>query len=280
MITDKLIKNGSDILKRYKISSHLLDSEIILSNIMNEERMNFITAEKKKIPKSKVKSFFNLIDRRTRSEPIAYIIKQKSFWKRDFIVDKNTLIPRPETELMVEKIKNHFKKSSLFILDVGTGSGCILISLLEELPRAKGIGIDISKKALNIAKKNAKFSTAKSRIKFINKTINSHFLTKFDLVVSNPPYICSHQIKNLPLDIKNFEPKIALDGGNDGLDVIKKVIYKARNILKFKGMLALEIGNGQYKKVSQLLRINKFRKNFLIKDYRNNIRCVLATLEN
>ena len=103
---------------------------------------------------------------------------------------------------------------------------------------------------------------------------------KFDLVVSNPPYIITKDIRNLEDDIKKFEPKLALDGGNDGLDVIKKVIYKSRSILKEKGMLALEIGNGQFKKVSKILRSNKFKTKYLVKDYQENVRCILSTLEN
>ena len=118
------------------------------------------------------------------------------------------------------------------------------------------------------------------KIKFLNKSINSNFDKKFDLIVSNPPYITTYQLKNLMEDVKAYEPKIALDGGNDGLDVIKKVIYKAKNILKFNGTLALEIGNGQYRKVSQILRINNFREQHLVRDYQNNIRCILTVLKS
>ena len=119
-----------------------------------------------------------------------------------------------------------------------------------------------------------------NRIRFFNSSINDFNVFKFDLIVSNPPYIASHQLKNLDEGIKYFEPKIALDGGNDGLDVIRKVIYKSTKILKINGMLALEIGNGQYKKVSKILKLNKFREKILIKDYKNNIRCILSILNH
>ena len=173
-----------------------------------------------------------------------------------------------------------FKNKKSFILDVGTGSGCIITSLFEELKYSKGVAIDISSKALKVAKKNAFMNKTINRIKFINVSIDKLYHYKFDLIVSNPPYIARHQLKNLSADIKYFEPKIALDGGNDGLDVIKKVIYKSKNILKVNGILALEIGFGQYKRVSQILKLFKFREKCLIKDYQKNIRCILSVMSN
>ena len=171
------------------------------------------------------------------------------------------------------------KKSSLRIVDLGTGSGCILISLMLELKTSSGIGIDISNKALKIANLNAFNLKINNKLKFWNRDVSDIFNNKFDLAISNPPYIMRKDIKNLPADIRFHEPKIALDGGNDGLDVIKKVIYKSKSILKIKGMLALEIGNEQFIKVSKILSENNFRVKYLIKDFSENIRCVLSTLE-
>ena len=181
---------------------------------------------------------------------------------------------------MVEKIVKIFKKKDIFILDIGTGTGCILLSILSELKNSKGIGIDISSKAIQTASANLKKHKLTHRTKFYKRSLDEINHYKFDLIVSNPPYIMRKDIKNLNEDIKKFEPKLALDGGNDGLDVIKKVIYKSKNILKIKGMLALEIGNEQFKKVSKILERNKFKTRYLVKDYRENIRCILSTLEN
>ena len=189
---------------------------------------------------------------------------------------KNVLIPRPETELLVNKIIELFKEKKIRILDIGTGSGCIILSILSELKKSSGIGVDISQKAILVAKKNAAELSLLPKVKFLNKSFESIFDKKFDLIVSNPPYIESKDIKNLSCDIKKFEPKIALDGGNDGLDLIKKVIYKSKNILKINGMLALEIGNEQIKKVSKILTDNNFCVRKIIKDYKNNVRCVFA----
>jgi release factor glutamine methyltransferase len=279
MIASQLINIGSTKLKKMKILSHLLDSELILSSVLNTSREKMLITSEKKVSKNNIVNFNKLLERRLRREPMAYIFREKEFWSKSFLVDKNALIPRPETELLVEKISKYFKNKEVFILDIGTGSGCILLSLLDEIKNSSGIGIDISRKAIDIAIKNSKKLKTKNKFKFLNRSLNEIFGYKFDVVVSNPPYICTHQIKNLSDDIKKYEPRIALDGGKDGLDVIKKVIYKSKTILKRKGMLALEIGNGQYKKVSKILKLHGFKNRFLIKDYQNNIRCILTLLE-
>ena len=276
----ELINNGSRKLKNKKIYSHKLDSEILLSKVLNKNREELLINLNQKIEPQKISYFNRLIERRSSKEPIAYILKEKEFWSKSFLVNNNTLIPRPETELMVEKIVKIFKTKDIFVLDIGTGTGCILLSILSELKNSKGIGLDISSKAIQIANANSSKHNLTQRTKFYKRSLNEIYHNKFDLIVSNPPYIMRKDIKNLNEDIKKFEPKLALDGGNDGLDVIKKVIYKSRSILKIKGMLALEIGNEQFKKVSKILRSNKFKIRYLVKDYRENVRCILSTLEN
>ncbi len=276
----KLLNNGSKQLKDKRVHSHKLDSEILLSKVLKKTREELIISLKQKIAPQEISDFKTLIERRSSKEPIAYILKEKEFWSKSFLVNKDTLIPRPETELMVEKIVKIFKNKDIFILDIGTGTGCILLSILSELKNSRGIGIDISSKAIDIAIENSKKHKLNNRTKFYKRSLNMIYHNKFDLIVSNPPYIMKKDIKNLEEDVKKFEPKLALDGGNDGLDVIKKVIYKSRSILKNKGMLALEIGNEQYKKVSKILGSNKFKTKYLVKDYRENVRCILSILEN
>ena len=276
----ELINHGSRQLKDKRIYSHKLDSEILLSKVLNKTREELLINLDQKIAPQEISDFNKLVDRRSSKEPMAYILKEKEFWSKSFLVNNNTLIPRPETELMVEKIVKIFKTKDIFVLDIGTGTGCILLSILSELKNSKGIGLDISSKAIQIANANSKKHKLTQRTKFYKRSLDEIYHNKFDLIVSNPPYIMRKDIKNLNEDIKKFEPKLALDGGNDGLDVIKKVIYKSRSILKIKGMLALEIGNEQFKKVSKILRSNKFKTRYLVKDYRENIRCILSTLEN
>ncbi len=274
-----LIQKGSKILKKNNIITHQIDSELILSNILQTKREDLTLSSKIKLSQNQIEKFKEDVIRRVKREPIAYISNKREFWKDSFFVDKNTLIPRPETELLVEKILKHYKNSSPLILDVGTGSGCIVISLLKELKFAKAVAIDISHKAIKIALKNARKIGVSNRIKFFTKSIDKNFNVKFDILVSNPPYIKKNEFAHLAKDIVNFEPRIALDGGNDGLDVIKKVIYKAKYILKINGMLALEIGNGQHKIVSQILKKENFRVENLIKDYKDNVRCIISRLK-
>ena len=272
----EIIKIGSNLLKEKKIPSHILDSEILLSKTLNRSREEILVNLDKNINEKKISLFREYLKRRSKNEPIAYILEEKEFWSKKFKVSKDTLIPRPETELLVDKLLKIYRGKKISILDIGTGSGCIIISLISELNKSIGTGIDISKKAILIAKKNATKHNLSNRIKFLNKSFENLVDKRYDLIVSNPPYIERKDIKNLSDDIKKFEPRMALDGGNDGLDLIKKVIYKSKYTLKVNGLLALEIGNEQIKKVSNILIDNKFRIKELIKDYKNNVRCVLA----
>ncbi len=274
----ELINIGSTKLKGQNIKSFKIDSEILLSRVLGKSREQLLINLNQKISKNEVTKFENLLYRRSLREPIAYILNEKEFWSKLFEVNKDTLIPRPETELMVEKLIKIYKNKKINVLDIGTGSGCILISLLGELSDARGIGIDISSKAISVAKKNIKRHQLRNKIKFFTKSFSQLFNRRFDLIVSNPPYVERRVIKNLDDDVKRYEPLIALDGGNDGLDVAKKVIYKAKNILKFNGRLALEIGNEQYKQVSNILQKNSFRIEHIIKDYKENIRCIISIL--
>ena len=280
MNISELLNLGSKRLKQNKIETHQLDSELVLSSLLKKQRENLLINLNKKVSKNTIDNFEKLIIRRANREPLAYILKKKEFWSKDFFVDRNTLIPRPETELLCESVIRIFKNKNIHILDIGTGTGCIILSILSEIKEGKGIGVDVSREAIQVAKKNSNKLGLNKRVKFINKSLEDIYGYKFDLIVSNPPYIKTSDIKNLSDDIKKFEPKIALDGGKEGLDVIKKVIYKSNTILKKLGTLALEIGYGQYYKVSQILKEKNFKEDLLIKDYKNNVRCILAKFKD
>ena len=280
MNISSLLASGSRILKSNSIKTHVLDSELILSDILKSQREKLIINLDHIVSEKIINNFNKLILRRSKKEPIAYILKKREFWSKDFFVNQNTLIPRPETELLCEQLIKIFKGKSINFLDIGTGTGCILLTILSEINEAKGIGLDISKKAIDVARRNSKNLNLTSRAKFFTRSLEEIYGYKFDLVVSNPPYIKSIDLKNLQEDVRKFEPKIALDGGKEGLDVIKKVIYKSKTILKKLGLLALEIGHGQHYKVSQILKKQGFKEELLIRDYRNNVRCIVARLKN
>ena len=277
MILSNTIKQASQFLKKHKVSSYELDAEIILSYLMGVTREFLILNDHLEVSQKIRKKYNSAIRRRINREPVAYITGKKEFWSQDFIVNYATLIPRPETELLLYKVVSFFKNKKINILDIGTGSGCILLSILKELNLSKGIGIDISAKAIQIAYINSKKLNLHNRSKFKVFDINDFNIGKYDLIISNPPYISSKDIKNLSKDIINYEPLIALKGGIDGLDLIKKVIYKSKDLLKKNGILVIEIGNHQYIKVSSLLRQNGFREIGKEYDYNQNVRCIIGT---
>ena len=278
MKASEVINIGSKILKNRNIISHKIDAEIILSHVLKTSREKLLINEQA-ISYINLKRFKKIISRRSKKEPIAYIFNKKEFRSKDFYVVKNSLIPRPETELLIDPIIKKFKGKSIYFLDMGVGTGCIMLSILSELNNTRGLGIDICNKAISVAKINLETMKLNKRASLKCRSIDTIYNKKFDLIVSNPPYIVKREINQLSEDIRKFEPQKALDGGHDGLDVIRKVIYKSKNILKLNGILALEIGRGQYYSVSKILRLNGFREIKKIKDYRDNVRCIFSTLK-
>jgi len=277
MNIENTIKKASKILKNHNINSYELDAQIILSDIIGVKRESFIINNEINITEKIAEKYDRAIKRRINREPVAYITGKKEFWSEDFNVNKSTLIPRPETELLIYKVVNFFKNKKINILDIGTGSGCILLSILKELPLSRGIGIDISAKTIKIAKTNAKKLNLLNRSKFRIFDLKKYKTGKYDLIVSNPPYIPSKDIKNLSKDIINYEPRIALNGGIDGLDLIRKIINMGNYLLKKNGLLVLEIGFNQYGKVSAIMRKYGYREISKEYDYNQNVRCIIST---
>ena len=277
MKIERILNTSTAFLKQHNINNPSFDSEILLSKTINKDRKFVITNPNTNLKNEDVVKFNSLIERRCKGEPVAYLINQKEFWKYSFYVNKNVLIPRPDTELIIEQIlKLYSKCRRLQILDIGTGSGCIILSLLKERINFKGIGIDISKQSIKISKYNAKMLNLSNRIKFYNSDVDNFKIGKYDIIVSNPPYIKFNDLKYLENDVAHFEPKMALSGGFDGFSKIRKVINKAASLIKKNGKLFLEIGFDQKETTKRLLMNKGFYINDVIKDYGKNNRCIIS----
>ncbi len=275
------IKEGTKILKQKNIKCPNLDCEILLSNVLKKQKKFLILNLEKKISDENLKIYKNLINQRSKGKPIAYLTKKKNFWNSEFIIDEGTLIPRPDTEVLIEATFEIFKnKDYAYVLDIGVGSGCIISSILKEKPFFYGIGIDICSKSISLSKLNAKKLGIENRVKFIKSDVDNFCNGKYDLIISNPPYIKTSDIKYLEKDVYDFEPKLALDGGLDGLFKTLKVIKKASTLLKGNGKLVLEIAYNQRSKIINELRKKRFYINTIIKDYAQNDRCIISTKIN
>ena len=278
MNIENILNEGINILQKNKIANPQLDSEILLSNSIKRDKKHIILNPKEILNLEQLGKFKSLIERRKKGEPIAYLINKKEFWKDEFFVNKDVLIPRPDSELIIEQVlKIYSKDVQLQVLDIGTGSGCILLSILKERSNFYGTGIDISKKSINVSKFNAKQLNLTNRVKFFHSSVDNFNNGKYDMIVSNPPYIEQLSLKYLEKDVVNFEPKLALSGGFDGFSKIRKVINKASILIKKNGKFILEIGFNQKNKVIKILKEEGFYVNKAIKDYGNNDRCIIST---
>ena len=272
------LKFGSDKLKSHNIDTHILDSEILLSFTLNSSRENILMNLETNIKKNKFEKFKKLLSRREKREPIAYITNKKEFWKNNFYVNSDVLIPRPETELIVEEVlKNTNIHSSKKFLEIGTGSGCLVVSIIKERPKCFATAIDISRKALNIAKFNAKMHHLINKINFVNIDIDKIQFNKYDFIISNPPYINRFDLSRLDESVKIFEPYIALEAGIDGLREITKLIIKSKKLLKKNGKLIFEIGQGQNLITKKILNKNGYFINKVIKDISSIPRVIVST---
>lgn len=278
MNTLKALNLGSKFLKKNNIKTFNLDSELLLADVLKFSREKLLINLNYKIKKKKFHKFKKSLLRRKNNEPIAYILKKKEFWKHTFFVNKDVLIPRPETEIIIDELlKEIGLESSKYLLDVGTGSGCIIISILKERSNCAGTAIDISQKALNVAKYNAKIHQIQNKINFINIDIDKHIYNKYDFVLSNPPYINKFELNRLDSNVKSYEPHLALEAGVDGLNLIRKLILKSKVLLKKRGKLIFEIGEKQVNKSKDLLLRNGFYINKICKDIYLKPRVIIST---
>ena len=278
MKLETAIQNAYQILKKNDIKTALLDSEILLSVAINKSREYIILNSKLDINDKEYIYYQKIVNQRSKGKPIAYLTEKKFFWKHEFYVNEKVLIPRPDTEIIIEQVLKIYKnKNNINFLDIGFGSGCILLSVLEERKDFKATGIDISNHALKVCKINAYKLGVKNRVRLIKSDIDKFSNGKYDLIISNPPYIKNFDLKYLEKDVIKFEPKLALDGGLDGISEIRKIIKKSSELIKNSGKLVLEIAYNQKEEVKLLLKKNCFYINSVVKDLAKNDRCIIST---
>ena len=258
-----LIKREVEKLKKIGNKTASLDCRLLLSQILKKTNTVF-THQEVYISQNQIIKFQNLVKKREEGQPVSRILNRRNFWKREFILDEETLDPRPDSEILIETVLEHFSDNTplLKILDLGSGSGCLGLSLLEEYENASITFVDESKKSLKIVERNSHQFRLKGKLKYINldwhkddwdtKLLNSTNKTKFDIIVTNPPYIPSNQIKFLETEVREYDPILALDGGNDGLDAYRSIIPKLKNLLKPDGKIFVEVGKGQENLVSKI----------------------------
>ncbi len=276
----RILKQAEEEIRVSGVPNPRLDAEALLSRALDIDRVGLYTQYERILSEEKVNNFFGLVKRRNKREPLQYILGNTEFFGLEFIVTPDVLIPRPETELLVEEALKQFTvhSSRFTVLDLCTGSGCIAVTLAKKLEGVKIYGVDISAKALRVAKENARRHGVEGKINFIQGdlfepfTVHSSRFTvhdcRFDLIVSNPPYIPSSEIDFLQEEVKDYEPREALDGGNNGLSFLKRIIKEAPDYLKAGGSLLLEIGYGQKERVYEIAEEREIYQTYkVIKDF-------------
>ena len=272
------IKKACQELKNNQIGSALLDSELLLSKAIKKDRKFILLNLDKELNQNEQDNFKSLILKRSKGKPLAYLTGTKSFWKHDFKVSEKVLIPRPDTEIIIEQVLKIYKnKDYINFLEIGVGSGCIALSILKEKKSFLGTAVDLSQDCIEISRYNAKKLGVRNRIKLFKSDVDNLIFRKYDLIISNPPYIKKFDLNKLNREVINYEPKLALDGGLEGLSVIRKVIKKSSELIKTHGKLILEIGYDQKVPVKKMLNENNFYINKIIKDLAKNDRCIIST---
>ena len=279
MNIENAIKEAVEILKRNSIASAILEARILMSFIAKISKEDIIfKATQINLSQDQKEKYFDLINKRIKKIPLTHLTNNREFFGNNFYVDENVLDPRPDSETMVEMIiKKYQNPSFLNLCEIGCGSGCLIISLLKHFKDWCGTAVDISKKALEIAQKNAQNNEVFVRIEFLESNLFKDFKNNqiFDIIISNPPYIPTADIENLQDEVRLYEPRIALDGGLDGLDFYRNIANQSRKFLKNNGNIFLEIGYNQHQEIVDIFE--KF--NFKFIDSAKDLSGIIRVLE-
>ncbi len=269
MKLNKIINEGKNILQKSNIQNAKRESILLINHVLKIKEYEHLSNPNKIVKDKDYKKIIILLKKRAQGQPYAYLTNNKNFYNLKFYINRNALIPRPETEHIVDNIlKNINRNVAVRIIDLGVGCGTILLTLLSNLPYSYGVGIDLSIKALEVAKVNLNNFNLNNRCQLVKgdwaKSIKPNY---FDILICNPPYIDKKNIKNLNKDVKNFEPLIALNGGKNGLEALNNLLPSARKCLKKNGLAFFEIGYDQSMEAQKLIYKNKFKLNKIIKDF-------------
>jgi release factor glutamine methyltransferase len=275
------INLSADYLNKKGIESPKLNAELLLTSVLNCKRLDLYLAFDRPLKEDETKQYRELLKRRGGFEPLQYILGSVEFYGLTFKVNSSVLIPRQETEMLVETVINSAdKEQPCNILDIGTGSGIIAISVAKNLPNSSVTAVDISPDALTVAKENAEFNQVADRMDFIRADITAGavFPGKFDIVVSNPPYVSSNDFEELRPELRVYEPKIALTDYSDGLSFYRSIAASAGNFLNLQKRIYFELGEGQSERVKEIMEQNKFTNIKIIKDYLDIDRVITGEL--
>lgn len=277
-ISDALAQARRDLDSK-GVSNSKLDSLILLTHTLSFSKEQVIFNPDLLLDLAQQQRFFSLVECRKNRQPVSQIIGKREFFGENFLVTKDVLDPRPDSENLIELVIKNFPKreEKLEILELGVGSGCLIITLLKTYNQAIGIGVDISSKALEICRKNAETHNVLSQLKLSESNLFSAITNqkKFNLIISNPPYIASEEIKTLEPEVRIHEPLNALDGGEDGLDFYRRIALEAGDFLTENGKVVLEIGQGQKEKIVEIFSQNEF----LLSDSKQDLSGIWRILE-
>lgn len=282
MKIQELLRSGYDILKSQNIETYMIDTQLILCRVLNKDKLFIITNRDLQVEENRRAEFLKLIELRKKKMPVKYILQSTEFMGLEYFIKPGVLIPRPDTEVLVEEAIKEIKKQNFKkICDVCCGSGAIGIAIANYIDDSQVICYDISEIALEVTQINLERFNLEERVQVLKSDLLSKAIENgcsFDVVVSNPPYIKSKVIGTLMEDVKNYEPFIALCGGEDGLDFYRRIIRESKKVLNPKGLIIFEIGYDQKEQVTKLLKQNGFKDVVCIKDLSGNDRVIKGSL--
>lgn len=272
-----LLLKGKQSLADNAIPQYGLDAELLLAHVLQVGREQLIGYPERSVSHEDSHCYQAYIARRNQREPVSKIVGKKEFWDSEFNVTRDTLDPRPDSETLIEATFEYYHEYSdpQTILDLGTGTGCLLLTLLKLFPDATGVGIDISEKALEVAKKNSRNLMLANRVQFLLQCMGAKHDKCYDLVISNPPYIKHNDLMECDVEVKGYDPYIALVGGEDGLEYYRVIASKLWNLLTNHGLAILEVGYGQAEDVQSLCESHKLHVFDTKKDLAGVVRCLM-----